>query len=84
MSDQSVLRTGKTFVECYKTHYHSMQNEDVFDSISTGEDVESYLMNFFNHHVGDHSDCISAKCKSINKHPLESKRIFCTGLLQLQ
>ena len=41
-----------------------MQDEKVSETITTGADVEAYLLNFFNHYCGDHDDCVGDKCRS--------------------
>ena len=59
----------KTFIECYKAHLCALQNEEISSQMKTAEDVKRYLLNFFDHHCGNHENCLSESCK--DKEPYD-------------
>ena len=49
-----------------------MQDPYVQEHLKSGHDVYNYVANFFEHRCGNHSGCLSAKCKNVDeaKDPL--------------
>ena len=49
-----------------------MQDPYVQEHLKSGHDVYNYVVNFFEHCSGNHSGCLSAKCKNVDeaKDPL--------------
>ena len=49
-----------------------MQDPYVQEHLKSADDVYNYIANFFEHRCGNHSGCLSAKCKNLDevKDPL--------------
>jgi len=53
----------KTLLQSFKKHMHSLQDEEVQKVVVDDKTCYAYILNFFDHHCGDHANCISEACE---------------------